>query len=94
MCPDGVIGRTCDVRTACFENPCGEGNTCQFNEADTSLFECTCQAGWLGELCTIEDVCVADEKVFEHKMQHAINKFKESVHAQWNMFNVSGDSQV
>ena len=62
ICPDGIIGRTCDQKTACFNNPCGDGNKCILTDDDT--FQCQCQVGLLGQLCTIEDLCVDDEKVY------------------------------
>ncbi|XP_066275716.1 fibropellin-1-like isoform X1 [Branchiostoma lanceolatum] len=47
-CPDGFVGKFCEINIACASNPCQNGGTCQ---DDVNPYSCNCPPGYLGDNC-------------------------------------------
>lgn len=73
ICNNGFTGdpiRGCTAASACEDDSdCSEHGVCS-DTADGSDSRCTCDEGWTGEQCEIEDVCVTQSPCAEHGTCH------------------------
>ena len=52
LCHVSVSVTNCEIRLACWSNPCENGGTC-VEYVDS--YNCTCPANWIGSHCKTED---------------------------------------
>ncbi len=71
------------ILTSCSPNPCKNEGVCISSKSDTTIF-CTCQKGWLGKRCEINQKDAAK----------IVNKVKDNINKNWKIDRTINDEEM